>query len=126
SGQQVLNGTNNYTGNTTLNGGTLELALPTLFTNSTVSVTNGATLQLDFAVTNQVAGFVTNGISAGPGVYNSTSASPYITGSGSLLVAASTPLTGLKFTASPVISGTSLTISATNSGAGTIYLLTTT
>jgi len=87
SGQQVLTNTSTYTGNTTVNGGTLELALPTLFTNSTVSVTNGATLQLDFSVTNTVAGFLTNGISAGPGVYNSTTASPYITGSGSLLVA---------------------------------------
>ena len=35
-------------------------------------------------------------------------------------------LSGLKFTASPVISGTSLTISATNTGAGTVYLLTST
>jgi autotransporter-associated beta strand protein len=36
------------------------------------------------------------------------------------------PLSGLKFTASPVISGTSLTISATNTGSGTVYLLTST
>ena len=36
------------------------------------------------------------------------------------------PLSGLKFTGSPVISGTTLTISATNTGAGTVYLLTTT
>ena len=35
-------------------------------------------------------------------------------------------LSGLKFTANPVISGTSLTISATNTGAGTVYLLTST
>lgn len=42
------------------------------------------------------------------------------------VVAAAGPLSALKFTASPVISGTSLTISATNTGAGTIYLLTST
>jgi hypothetical protein len=35
-------------------------------------------------------------------------------------------VTGLKFTAKPVISGTGLTISATNTGAGTFYLLTST
>ena len=35
-------------------------------------------------------------------------------------------VTGLQFTARPVISGTSLTISGTNTGAGTIYLLTST
>jgi autotransporter-associated beta strand protein len=126
SGQQVLTGTSTYTGNTTVNGGTLELGQPTLFANSTVSVANGATLQLDFVETNQVAGLVTNGVSAGPGVYNSITASPYLTGSGSLLVLAATPLTGLQFTASPVISGTSLMISATNTGAGTVYLLTST
>ena len=32
----------------------------------------------------------------------------------------------MAFTAGPVISGTSLTISATNTGAGTVYLLTST
>jgi T5SS/PEP-CTERM-associated repeat protein len=36
------------------------------------------------------------------------------------------PLSALKFTASPVISGTSLTISATNTGVGSVYLLTST
>jgi len=42
------------------------------------------------------------------------------------VVTAAAPLSGLKFTAGPVISGTSLTISATNTGAGTVYLLTST
>ena len=42
------------------------------------------------------------------------------------VVSAAVPLTGLKFTASPVIAGTSLTIAATNTGAGTVYLLTST
>jgi fibronectin-binding autotransporter adhesin len=41
-------------------------------------------------------------------------------------LASAPPLSGLKFTAGPVISGTSLTISATNTGAGTVYLLTST
>ena len=42
------------------------------------------------------------------------------------VVSAAVPLTGLKFTASPVIAGTSLMIEATNTGAGTVYLLTST
>jgi autotransporter-associated beta strand protein len=91
SGQQVLTGTNNYTGNTTVNGGTLELGLPTLSTNSTVSVTNGATLQLDYSVTNTVAAFVSNGVSQVAGVYSAATSSPYITGSGYLLVPSSGP-----------------------------------
>jgi autotransporter-associated beta strand protein len=47
---------------------------------------------------------------------------------GSIMVLASAPSapTGLKFTSAPVVSGTSLTISATNTGAGTAYLLTST
>ena len=50
-----------------------------------------------------------------------------LTTDGILRVAtASAPLTSIAFTASPVISGTSLTISATNTGAGTVYLLTST
>jgi hypothetical protein len=42
------------------------------------------------------------------------------------VVTGSAPISALKFTFSPVISGTSLTISVTNAGAGTFYLLTST
>ena len=50
-----------------------------------------------------------------------------LTTDGTLRVAsASASLSGLAFTAGPVISGTTLTISATNTGAGTVYLLTST
>jgi autotransporter-associated beta strand protein len=128
TGTLTLSGANTYTGNTTINGGTLEIVQPVIPTYSTVSVASGAVLQLDFAVTNSVTNLVLNGVSQSPGIYNSTTGSPYITGTGSLLVGIppAPPLSGLKFTAAPVISGTSLTISATNSGAGTVYLLTTT
>jgi len=47
-----------------------------------------------------------------------------LTTDGTLRVAvASAQITYLKFTSSPQISGTTLTISATNNGAGTVYLL---
>jgi fibronectin-binding autotransporter adhesin len=128
TGTLTLSGANTYTGNTTVNGGTLEIVQPVIPTYSTVTVAGGAVLQLDFAMTNSVTNLVLNGTVQVPGVYNSTSGSPYITGTGSLLVGIppAPPLSGLKFTAAPVISGTSLTISATNSGAGTVYLLTST
>ena len=42
------------------------------------------------------------------------------------VVTASAPISALKFTSRPVISGTTLTFSATNTGAGSIYLLTST
>ena len=128
SGTLTLSGTNTYSGNTTVNGGTLEIVRPTIPTNSTVTVAAGAVLQLDFVVTNSVTNLVLNGVSQVPGIYNGTKGSPYITGTGSLLVVVpSVPtLSGLKFSAGPVISGTTLTISATNTGAGTVYLLTST
>jgi autotransporter-associated beta strand protein len=82
----LLSGTNAYTGNTTVNGGTLELAQPTLAARSTVTVASGAVLQLDFGVVNTVGALVLNGVNQAPGVYNITTSSPYITGAGSLLV----------------------------------------
>jgi fibronectin-binding autotransporter adhesin len=81
-----LAGTNTYTGNTTINSGSLELAQPGLAANSSVIIANGATLQLDFDTTNQVSALETNGISAGAGVYSSATASPYLAGSGYLVV----------------------------------------
>ena len=86
TGSQMLSGANTYTGNTTVNGGTLALAQPALATNSTVTVTNNAVLQLTFTGTNTVAGFVTNGIAAGPGVYNAANSSPFISGTGGLFI----------------------------------------
>jgi|GEM_PF-2897376 len=90
-GKLTLAGVNSYTGNTTVNGGTLAIEQPTLAATSTVLVTNGAVLELDFAVTNSVTNLVLNGVSQSQGVYNvntlaSTAYTGYITGAGSLLV----------------------------------------
>jgi autotransporter-associated beta strand protein len=87
SGIQVLTGTNAYTGNTTVSGGTLAIAVPSLSANSTVSVASGAMLQLDFTTTNQVTGLILNGVSQPLGVYNSGTSPLYISGTGSLRVA---------------------------------------
>ena len=89
SGILILTGTNTYTGNTTVNGGILDISQATLATNSTVTVAASTHLQLDFTVTNTVASLVLNGVSQPSGVYNSTTGSPYITGVGSLLVPSS-------------------------------------
>ncbi len=89
SGTQTLTGSNGYTGGTTVNGGTLELATATIATNSTVTITNGATLQLDFSTTNQIAALVLNGVSQPAGVYNNASSPSFIAGSGNLLIASS-------------------------------------
>lgn len=86
SGNQVLTGTNDYTGNTTVNGGVLQLATATLATSAKVVVTNGAILQLDFTGTNQISALVLGGVNKAAGVYNSTTDPGFLAGSGSLLV----------------------------------------
>ena len=86
SGTQILNGANNYTGNTTVNAGTLAFGQATLPTNGLVTVTNGAVLSLNFPDTNRVAALVLNGASQSPGVYSAANASPYLAGTGSLLI----------------------------------------
>lgn len=120
--------TNTYTGNTTVSGGTLEINAACLTNTSAVSINTNALLDLNFSATNQIAALNLGGTNQLPGLYNATT-TPYITGTGSLLVvpvAPANPLTNLAFTTRPVITKTTLTISATNAGAGTIYLLTST
>ena len=51
-------------------------------------ISNAATLQLDFGVTNNIAALVLNGVNQPGGVYNSTTSPTFITGPGSLLVSA--------------------------------------
>ena len=109
TGSLLLSATNAYTGNTTVNGGTLQLATSSLFTNSTVTVAGGAVLQLDFAETNTVAGLVLNGVNQAPGVYSAATSSPYLTGVGSLRVAVSVNTNPTNLTA--VVSGSTLTLS---------------
>jgi len=105
-----LTGTNSYTGNTVVNGGTLQILLANLATSSTVSVAQGAVLQLDFTATNTVAGFITNGVALAPGVYNAGNAAPFIASSGSLRVAGTAP--PAPPTIAPVtVSGTNLVVS---------------
>ncbi len=83
-GTLTLNGANTYTGNTTVSNGTLVLAVASLDTNSTVSVSSGAVLQLNFATTNVVSALYLNGVQQAAGIYSSINAPAYITGSGSL------------------------------------------
>jgi fibronectin-binding autotransporter adhesin len=86
TGTLNLTGANTYTGNTTINGGKLELAQPTLAASSTVAISSVAVLQLDFAATNHVTARFLNGVSQPVGVYKSSNASPYLAGTGSLVV----------------------------------------
>lgn len=92
-GTLTLGGANTYTGNTTVNGATLVVQQPVLSASSTITVTNGGLLQLDFAnsETNQVATLILNGITQPAGIYNSTTSPDYLSGAGSLQVGAVAP-----------------------------------
>ena len=81
-------GTNTYTGNTTINGGRIIFFTPSIAPASTVAVTNGATIELSFAETNEVSGLILGGVVKGPGVYNNLTDPTYILGAGSLAIAA--------------------------------------
>jgi len=95
-GTLTLSGVNSYTGNTTVAGGILAIQQPTLATNSTIAVTNGGVLELDFAGadTNSVAALVLNGVSQPAGIYSSNSTPAYIAGAGSLLVTTTPAVAG--------------------------------
>ncbi len=103
-----LNSNNTYTGDTTVSAGTLALAFPTLANASTVTVASSAVLELDFAATNAVSALVLNGVSQPAGLYNAASSSPYLTGTGSLLVAPVIPSAPTNITFA--VSGPTLTL----------------
>ena len=87
----TLTGKNSYTGNTTVNQGTLVISVASIATNSTLSVTNGAVLQFNFTTTNTIGTLVLNRIAQPNGVYNSNNFPTYIADTGSLQVGVSGP-----------------------------------
>jgi autotransporter-associated beta strand protein len=104
-----LESSNNYTGDTIVDGGTLILNYPDLVTNSTVTIATSAILNLNFSGTNVVAALVQGGVSKPAGIYSASTDSTYITGSGVLqVVPIINPLPGpIQFS----VSGAALTLS---------------
>jgi len=85
SGTLTLNGARNYTGDTTVTAGTLQLNVAG--TNSgAIRLTNGAVLNLNFAGTNVVGAIYTNNVALPAGVYKAGTPPGFITGAGSLQV----------------------------------------
>jgi fibronectin-binding autotransporter adhesin len=91
-GTLALTNTNSYTGNTTVNAGTLSLGNGTNNTNlsdaATVSITAGATVNLNFTGSDTIGKLIIDGETLSGGTYNSSTPiyGSYFTGTGSLIV----------------------------------------
>ena len=96
-------------------GGTLQLVL------------NGSALAVGDQFTlfgaGTYAGAFSNIVPATPGTGLAWNTNGLATNGVLSVMLGAAPVSALKFTSGPVISGTNLTISATNTGAGTVYLL---
>ena len=87
AGTLELSGANNYTGDTIVNQGTLQLDA----TGSSVGalrLANGTTLNLNFIGSYAVAHFYTNGVALPNGTYNAGNLPLFISGTGNLVVSA--------------------------------------
>ena len=89
AGKLSLTATNSYSGNTTVNAGTLSLGNGISNTNlansSSITIASGATLHLNYSGTDTVNALSFAGIARPPGIYSSSN-SPFITGPGTLTV----------------------------------------
>ncbi|TAL05153.1 MAG: hypothetical protein EPO07_04005, partial [Verrucomicrobia bacterium] len=109
AGTQSFNGANTFSGNTTVNAGTLAFGQATLPSSGTVTVASGAGLSLNFTETNRVAGIILNGASQSPGLYSAGNSAPYLAGAGSLLIG--TPVATNATSVSFALSGGAFTLS---------------
>jgi len=102
-----LSGTpSNYTGATTVSGGTLSLSSADLDDSSTVSIATGAVLNLTHAAIDDVGVLEFNGVPQADGTYNAGNSGGFITGTGSIRVGGATGYSDWASTHAPI--GTSL------------------
>ena len=91
----TLSGTTSYSGNTTVQAGTLRLGNGTSSTNLTdsadVTVAPGAMLHLDYAGTDVIDELWLGGVRKSPGIYSAANSPGFITGTGALNVANGPP-----------------------------------
>jgi hypothetical protein len=134
----------NYSPITLTLGVTVNVQTPVLKTAPTASqITNGQPLSLSILTGGAVTNAFSTNVVAGTFAFNTPSATPSVTANQSAtftptdltrynpitltvsvtVVAAPSAVTALKFIGSPAVSGTTLTISGTNTGGGTFYLL---
>ncbi len=87
SGILALSNSAAYSGNTTVNGGTLQFSQANAANDlSTVNIAAGATLQLDFAGEDTVLSLVLGGVAQSDGIYDASNSGGAITGTGAIKV----------------------------------------
>jgi autotransporter-associated beta strand protein len=118
NGTLELAGADSYTGNTTVNAGTLKLDVAGT-SASVIRIINGATLNLSYGGTLAVPAFYTNGVALPSGVYTSANLPGFITGTGSLTVSATAP----PIINHPVVSGGNLIVTGSGGAVGAGYVL---
>jgi autotransporter-associated beta strand protein len=132
AGTLILSISNSYSGPTTVSNGVLQINTAFLKTNSAVIIASPGVLNLNFSGVDQVNALTLNGVAQANGTYGATGSgagiidNTHFAGTGVLQVGNTLPVSYLKFIGSPVLSGTNLSITATNAGAGNVYLLSTT
>ena len=86
TGAVNLTGHHTFTGDITVDEGSLALSSPALAPDAVLTVAAGAALQLNYTGTASVSYLIVNGTALPAGVYNSANTSPYLTGIGSITV----------------------------------------
>ena len=86
SGRAILNASNSYSGETSVNDGTLVLKSARLADSSAVRVASGSTLKLEYAGTDVVGALYLGGTKQADGVYHAGNSGGFITGTGSIQV----------------------------------------
>ena len=82
---------NSYTGDTTINEGTLALKTADLPDSSTVTISLDGSLELDHNDVDSVTALNFGGAAQAPGLYNAANSSGFISGTGSIFVGVYTP-----------------------------------
>lgn len=80
-----------YLGDTIIDEGTLSINSAFLASSSAVWLTTGATFDLSFVGSNPISELYIDGVAQGPGTYDSSTLSGFITGTGALVVAVPEP-----------------------------------
>ncbi|MCX6873872.1 MAG: autotransporter-associated beta strand repeat-containing protein [Verrucomicrobia bacterium] len=116
TGPMTLTAANTYTGNTTVNSGTLSLANASLNDAATLTIASGAVLNLTHGDTDIVGTLVIAGVTQPTGLYDSTNTGGTITGSGKIQVgppSSAADILTFVFPGLPatMITGTAITVS---------------